>query len=42
MGHWASVVVFIVVVLLYDDSILISKKIIQALVRAISSMTHSI
>ena len=31
-----------VIVLLYDDSIKISKKFIQTLVRAIASMTHAI
>ena len=29
LGHWAIVVVFIAVVLLYDDSIQISKKFFQ-------------
>ena len=41
LGHWAIVVVFIVVVLLYDDSIQISNKFIQALLHTITSMLHS-
>ena len=42
LGRWSITIVFIVVVLLYDDSIQISKKFIQTLVRAITRMTHAI
>ena len=41
LGHWSIVVIFIVVVLLYDDSIQIFFKFIQTLVRAIASIAHS-
>ena len=42
LGHWAFVIVFMAIVLLYDDSIQISKKAIQTLVCAIASMTRAI
>ena len=42
LGHWEIVVVFIVVMQFYDDTIKISKKVIQTLVHAIASMEHVI
>ena len=40
--NWAIVVVFVVVVMLYDDSIQISKNVIQTLLQTIASMTNAI
>ena len=42
LGHWAILLMFIVVVLLYDDSIQISRKVIQTLVRTTTILIHSI